>query len=47
MSENEVKVPLHNDGNQKSYSTMEKKSTGEIMNVGSNDADDFEQVSMS
>ena len=37
MSEQESNVPLQNDGPQKSYSTMEKKSTGEILNVGSND----------
>ena len=35
MSENEVKVPLHNDRSQKSYSSMEKKATGEILNVTS------------
>ncbi len=39
MSEIEANVPLQSNGSHKSYSTMEKKLTGEILNVSSGNED--------
>jgi hypothetical protein len=52
-ADQESNVPLQNDGAPKSYSTMEKRSTGEILSVegsnkvGSNNvgSNDFDQTS--
>ena len=45
MSESEFTVPLQNEGTPKSYSSMDKKCTGEILNVISDDEKSDEQRS--
>ena len=45
MSDSEVNVPLQNEGTPKSYSSMDKKCTGEILNVISDEKSDEQRSS--